>query len=460
MRIKPMRIKPMRIKPVFHVWIGSVFAPAFLIAATPVLVNANVFQQQELDSLRQRVEALEAARDTLRQGVDIIRKTMFEGVLPGFFHIPGTNSSMKFGGYIRMDAIRDFDQISSDLLGFYTPFILTSDTPGDRLNGNTFYRMSATRLNIDVRTPFPDNTTFDELRLLFETDFWPNGSFRIRHAYGQWGPLLVGQTWETWYDVEAAPIAFDYAGPPGGVPLRVPMIRWTQPLGSGFSLTAAAETPDPEVAIPTDVNGVPVAEIETRWPDLVVAFEKRQVQGKAWHLRLSGLLRDLRTQGTSPGANTGATGWGLYFTGRIPAFGSNTLGFGANIGEGVGHYLNALSGTSSDAFWSSTGLEALPTWSAFGTYQLHWSQEVQSNFTYGYLRADNLAVQTGDAIRESNYVVVNIMWNVTPLVEFGIEYLHLDRHDKDGAFGVGNRLDLVFIYSFTPGHPYPRHLFN
>jgi hypothetical protein len=56
--------------------------------------------------------------------------------------------------------------------------------------------------------------------------------------------------------------------------------------------------------------------------------------------------------------------------------------------------------------------------------------------------------------------VANVMWHVTPLVEFGLEYIYLDRTDKDGSFGVANRLNFVFIYSFTPDHPYPRKLFN
>ena len=46
-----------------------------------------------------------------------------------------------------------------------------------------------------------------------EGDFYSSGDqFRLRHAYGEIGDLLVGQTWTTFTDVAAAPATLDFEG--------------------------------------------------------------------------------------------------------------------------------------------------------------------------------------------------------------------------------------------------------
>ena len=46
------------------------------------------------------------------------------------------------------------------------------------------------------------------MRAFIEGDFAGSGSgnlFRLRHAYGQWRKLTIGQTWSTFSDPEAEP---------------------------------------------------------------------------------------------------------------------------------------------------------------------------------------------------------------------------------------------------------------
>jgi hypothetical protein len=44
------------------------------------------------------------------------------------------------------------------------------------------------------------------MRAFIEGDFAGDGRlFRLRHAYGQWKSLVIGQTWSTFADPEAEP---------------------------------------------------------------------------------------------------------------------------------------------------------------------------------------------------------------------------------------------------------------
>ena len=67
----------------------------------------------------------------------------------------------------------------------------------------------ASRFNFDLRTP----SGVGAMRAFMEGDFAGSGRpFRLRHAYGQWRRLLIGQTWSTFADPEAEPDGTDFEG--------------------------------------------------------------------------------------------------------------------------------------------------------------------------------------------------------------------------------------------------------
>ena len=69
------------------------------------------------------------------------------------------------------------------------------------------------------------------IRIFTEGDFFgQSNAFRLRHAYGEVGSLLVGQTWTTFTDVAAAPATLDFEGSVSSVNRRQAQARWTQPI--------------------------------------------------------------------------------------------------------------------------------------------------------------------------------------------------------------------------------------
>ena len=65
--------------------------------------------------------------------------------------------------------------------------------------------------------------------------------FRIRHAYGTFGGLLVGQTWSTFMDLDNYPETVDFNGPTGATFIRQPLVRYSYGTPSAGTFTVALE---------------------------------------------------------------------------------------------------------------------------------------------------------------------------------------------------------------------------
>ena len=115
------------------------------------------------------------------------------------------------------------------------------------------------RLNFDYR----DATEAGILRAFIEGDFTGDGNaFRLRHAFGQWGRILAGQTWSTFVDTNATPEGVDFEGLNGRINVRQSQVRFSPRIGEDFQALLALEDPNPQLQ-----NGSGV----TRLPDIVLA---------------------------------------------------------------------------------------------------------------------------------------------------------------------------------------------
>ena len=141
-------------------------------------------------ALAQSTAELQAQIDNLQQQLD----QMHPGEGQAGWMIPGTNTSMKIGGYAKLDLIYDFDQAQgSDL------FPAVNATSSVNENGSFRAQGTESRFNIATSTP----TDIGAVKTFIEADFsttegnelFSNSrGLRIRDAYGQWGNWLAGQT--------------------------------------------------------------------------------------------------------------------------------------------------------------------------------------------------------------------------------------------------------------------------
>ncbi|MGH1539116.1 MAG: DcaP family trimeric outer membrane transporter [Arenicella sp.] len=140
-------------------------------------------------------------------------------------------------GYVKADFIYDLDQDLGDEL----------DSSGVNVGAESqsHFRAHARQSRIGFKSEV------EGAKLKVEGDFFGGGgnevvsnsrSFRIRHAYGQYKNVLIGQTWSTFMDFSALPATVDFAGPAAAVFARQTQLRYT--LGN---LSLAIENPSPLV---------------------------------------------------------------------------------------------------------------------------------------------------------------------------------------------------------------------
>lgn len=95
------------------------------------------------------------------------------------------------GGYVRTYLVRDFRAIDS------TDFFDPSTIPvGEVQRTNSSFHARQTRLSLDAQRQAINGE--EPMRVFIEGDFFGDGNtMRLRHAYGEYRNLILGQTCST-----------------------------------------------------------------------------------------------------------------------------------------------------------------------------------------------------------------------------------------------------------------------
>ncbi len=359
--------------------------------------------------------------------------------LPGYLRIPGTDASMKLGGYVKMSIVHSFDPVGDP--DRFTPGSIPVPADPNALDNQANLTTRQSRLNVDVRR----NSSLGQLRAFIEGDFAGDGdTYRLRHAYGQLGNVLAGQTWSTMVDIEASPEDIDFEGLNGRVNVRQPQLRYFPSFGESLELAIAIEDPKPDV---TGGTGLTVV------PDVVAAI--RFVRWNRMHIKAALLLRQIRAESDiNPGTDSRENGWGLSVSGHInvPIWGErDEFMYQLNYGDGIGRYINDLGsvGGQDAVFDPATGeLHALPAFGGYLAYQHWWSEKLRSTLVVGFTDVDNFGFQPGDAYRQTRRVTANLLYSPIPRVDIGAEMLWGERTNKDGSSADAVQLQIAAKYLF------------
>ena len=232
--------------------------------------------------------------------------------------IRGGQDMLRVGGFARTDLIHDFSP-AGNTSKFVTSSIPTGPNPG---NDNTSMSVAPSRLSLELR----NNTKFGPLRIYYENDFnnGPNttNSFRLRHFYGQWQNVLVGQTWSAWEDADAIPDTVDFEGPNSWIFRLQPQLRYTYALNKQNLLAVSVEQPNTELASTVTLPGGPVTVNATSpIPDFVLRYRYEQ---NRFHIQNAWLFRSL---GGFVGASTEkqVLGWGGMVSAAATVYGKDNI---------------------------------------------------------------------------------------------------------------------------------------
>lgn len=389
----------------------------------------------------------------------------------GIVFVNDPSYQLTVGGFARLDALYTSNQIG-DVEQFTTATIPVEDADGVKtINGQTYtpakkqthFNAKRSRLFVKAERPFSQSL----LKIKIEGDFWGEGHFRLRHAYGEIenmpvghgsASVLVGQTYSAFMVGSSQVDVLDNQGPNSNMSAdRHPLITWVHKASDYFTYKLSMEQSqfDPlqdEVRVSGLDHYLKVDEYGMLTPMFVVATiigtERQNIQFSAAYARIeakveldNGSVQDRTIDGY--GVNLGGKfsfgerdfvryygvytdGLGLLIPDLETGYSDGVYGLGANESEIV----------TLDSFGGYVGLEHL------------WSSMLSSNIMWSYVKVNNSPGQLDFSYKSANYVAANLIWKPTKQLMFGTEYLWGNRRNKDDNVGDASRVMISAQFNF------------
>lgn len=364
------------------------------------------------------------------------------GNLKGSIKLPGSATSLAFGGYAKLDTL--FSSVSGGGDKFGDQSFVVQEIPIGNArvgeHGQLTMHVKETRFWFRSLTPSQrgDVSTLLELDMFGASDAYTP---RLRHAYGTVGNFVAGQTYTTFTNVAALPEILVAGGPVAEIAVRQPQVRWRRHIDqTPMTLRLALEYARARVTEGTDAISSPGDE---RYPDMVLRLNGDYDWGG---LSLAALGRQIRISETS-GRDLQEWGGGVSLSGRVDVGRLDNLRFMFSYGNAVGRYVTA--GAYPDASVDAAGnMELNTVHGGMLAYQHFWTDVLRSSVAMSYSRADLPDYVSSSLTREARSAHINLLWNPLPQVMVGGEYIYGLRVLQDGQEGDLNRLQFSTRFSF------------
>ncbi len=424
-----------------------------LAASLLVLGTAPAFGQsnpamdemrEELRKLREEVNALKKAQGGAAAPADASgwgerleqleiknKDAVTLGDIGGGFRLPGSETTLRLYGYAEVHLIHDagraspsdnftdltFQPVSSEVLG--------NPTLGQK--GKTKLTAQTSRFGFETSTP----TSAGSFNTRVEADFYAYGSgnrnrLRLRHAYGEYGGFLIGQTWSTFMDLDNLPETVDFNGPIGAPFSRRTMIRYSYgDSKAGYKVTVAVEDPEDQF------GGGSAAE---RLPQLVARFDQSfdwgAINARALAHEKRSLTTTKRGYGVGIGGNFKLTDKDLLMGQYTAVEGDIDQLYGSN-----GYRID--SSTGAITFDKNQGLVV--------GYSKTFNDQLRGTVAFGMNQGKTAQAVDNKRLQQ---LFVNLIYSPIKNVELGGEVIVGERTTFSGEKGTMQRLDLMGRYSF------------
>jgi hypothetical protein len=386
-------------------------------------------------------------------------KFVVGGIVPGSFLAPGTNTSFRLRGFVRLAGLYDLDPI-----GVRDAFV-TNSIPVPQTEGENF-NMSARISRFAIETWTPTDWCERTIHTFIEGDFF-NGAdqavggggnaFRLRHAFFDVGWFRFGQQNSVFMDGTNWPSLVDFQGPNSWNNQRQPSARVTVPLTDSIYWATSVERPFSNIN--TNGLGSQVQDV----PDVATHLRLERDLG---HVQVAGLFRSIGYEPTG-GVTTRETGSGIsgnlvfhpwaVLMGTNPVRDENPSGLTrsrilmqSSWGQGIARYLNDLAGQELDG-------QVNPVTGEFNTVKVygwnasyeHWFNEHWlTNATFSRVHATSNPNQPATTYEAGQYLAYSIWWIPVARMSVGAECLWGSREDVDGVSAEATRVHGLFQYNF------------
>jgi len=351
-------------------------------------------------------------------------------------------------GYAQLDYVQAFQGVDPNWVAALRPSRIATDPATYGTSPEATLSVRQSRLGAYADAPLGG----DDLHTALEFDFFGVGkdegqtTIRLRHAYGEWGSLLAGQTNSVFMDGDVFPDMIEYWGPAGMVLYRQPQLRFS-PVRGASTLAFALERPGTVI----DHGTLPgTFESHAPLPDLTAHY---RFSASAGHVQLAAIARDLgyRSTGAAEARQGNVLGWGLHAssvaTSSLGAASSATLRLSAVYGHGIANYMNDggvdLAPTSGGSF------EAEPLLGTVAFVDFAFGPRLGTSLGYSFVQVQNSSGQAPGAFHRGDYASATLTCSPRSSVLTGVSYTWGQRTNFDGNTGVDQRAQLSVKYSFS-----------
>jgi hypothetical protein len=363
-------------------------------------------------------------------------------------------------GFVQADYIYDLNRVESAWEDALRPSKIPTENNAGAFgsDGQSLFSIKQSRFGVTGDLPVDNN--LGDIKFKFEFDLFGVGAdagqttIRFRHVYGEWGPLLVGQTNSVFMDMDVFPNVIDYWGPTGMVFYRNVQIRLTPYRTENSHFAIAVERPsndvDPGTIRELDPELGANLQNDEKLPDLTAHY---YTSGSWGHVQLAGIVRKVGfdTKNAPDNEPKGSeVGWGVNLSGHAALFDKDRLMGQVAYGQGIASYMNdggvdlAPEGTD----LTDAHAKAVPLLGIEAYYDHYWSKNWSTSLGYSFTQVDNTSLQDVNAFHKGEYASVNLLYTPASQIMIGGELLWGKRTDNDGATGDDLRFQFSAKYSF------------
>lgn len=385
--------------------IGKIsFRAALIGAGTALALGLGPVNAGEIDDLKAQIKGLQERLAKIEAAQKEAAKTAVTAGETGGIKMPGSDTSISLSGYVKGDFYLD----NRDDLGeaFDPTSIRLDGDAADDDDGAVGMHARQSRFRLSSHTP----TSHGALNTVIETDFYGDGSvLRLRHAYGELGPVLAGRAWSLLVDEDTAASTVDFNGPMGTFAHRSEQLRLSLPLGEGFTGQAAIEP------------GFEGNEL----PAFLAAVRYRAGWGA---VNLAGAVG--RTDRNVAGENDPAD-WqnvnahAFHFGAHLNVTDATQLMTTFNMTKGVALIWGGGDGAAVDA---SGDLQAQESMGGVAGVSHSWSDTISSGIYFGWAENDTAdgvsALGAAGTNKSLQTLHANVFWSPVPQASIGFEVMH------------------------------------
>jgi hypothetical protein len=304
---------------------------------------------------------------------------------------------------------------------------------------NFYADLSLTRLGFEVTRR---TRKMGDLFIRIETDFAGPDGFRIRHAYGQLGSILIGQTWTLFSNGNFVAATVSRDGAAASSVFFTPQVRYSRVINNKLNWQASIEYSTPNVDTPDSIDARLVQVI----PDLIGRLNYNHDK---LSFRFAGLITTISGTDTTNVVSY-SMGGGASFSGMYAFSDVNTLHFSFTSTFAASRFMDMFSGKNEDITYDpqEQAFEGLFATGGLIAWSHIWPKNLSSSLSFGIAAITNRDFQPDDAYSYSYNALLNVFWQPVDGARLGLEYASGERWNKGGERGRATRFSVLMYYDF------------